>query len=581
MNTSDGASSVPAKPPSESAALELRADSSGEPAWFIDDLSHRQLLNLDERKQCYIDAQHSLEELSVLVAKNFDSNDESDLIASVFTPDYRRPDNLQGVFLFLYLEKIARALARDADSRAMQIHYPCPSWFVRYLGNIFVLVKDARPLRIKIKGIQWILDLYGALRFLQAPYPETAGGVNLETRDSAKDCGKSVLLKMPETGSVARYGNLVTALNESGTTVVMEDFDREELFSPGEGFLRTMRFVPFSERLAALGRALRLRERLRSVCKKEARHSMRTSPVFAPSTFGLARRFVQIRSWSMILESRDFDFSVRVSSFTKPGDRLLVWLLNKSGIPSILVFPRPVTKYRPAEKPLDFDLARPETLPTHFIVRDESSKPQLTRAGISPDTILIGAPVISPSSIDWPMADDAYPAQIIVLFPAREADNVALVEDLRETAIAHPDLKLRVKGHPNSGLRKSETAALERLGLEWTDVSQLGFEELVAPGALSLTSCSTASLEAALLGAGVVWAPFYSELAMPQMEFMENLGTVVGDRTELTTTLNRLLSNPGEKRYLSEKTHAAANRLYACKTTISQQVLRFQRELEA
>jgi len=536
--------------------------------------SHRTILTLEERKLCYQRAQHELEDFSNEVALHFASDKDADRIAAVFTPDYRRPDNLQGVFQYLYLVQIADALRKDLGEQSVRILFGCPSWFIDCLKGTLNQLIDARPLKMKLPCLQTVTDIYGILRFIQAPYPRAIisrrdGAVSRPTSASKR----TILLKIPEAGALARYGNLVEELESHGFSVVGEDFDREEIRNLDEAYLRTARKVPFFERLRTILQVIRLRARLNRVCKKLSREALKRSPIFSPSTFGLARRFTQIKSLSRAIVADRFAAFICVSSLTKPADRLLFAKLKRLGIPAVLVFPRPVTKYRPAECPLAVDLDRPDTLPEYFIVRDESSKSKLSKAGLSADRIHVGSPSMLSQKTIWPGPDQSFTKQIIVLLPASEPDNVGLIRDLNETASNHPDLSLLVKGHPNSGLRASEILALERLGLVWTDSSQSSMESIIAPCALAVTSCSTSVIEASLQGAGVVWAPLYSELAMPQMEFMEHIGLIAESEKNLSDILDRLLSDDGARRKLALECHDASHRLHASESTISRKVI--------
>jgi len=499
--------------------------------------------------ECREHAAFQLEEITARLAEKFGTKDPVMMVSWLFTPDYRRPDNFQGIFEWLFLFAVSDRLVELGHARCATLHRDVPDWAAKRLSLAgFVLKRAPQTLRQRAGRWHLVRNAWQTILFLTQctrHLVESRGEHRIPPGSHARD----VLVKIPAEGTAVRYGDLVNVLGEQGWSIVGQNFDAEDRERRPLLEWRLFAWSSVSRILGALNDALVLKSRLARMKQSGPEAWINDSPVLAPSLYSTARRMLQIRLWNAALAAGLPCAALLVSSLTRPEDRLLIERLKRHGVPVAQVLPRPLNPDRPAEKLIESDRQHPETLPDLFIVRDEQSREALMDQGIDSGRIWVGATSSSEdlagsSAEHLAVASDQDPnTRILLLFIAFPEANAALCRALADAVEHETKIEVLVRRHPTRELHSSEREQLDRLSAGWREESSVSIGDQVSSGTLALTSVSTSAIEAARAGAAVLWAPFTSEVALFQRRFMEKLGRIAENQTELIDQVQTLVAD--------------------------------------
>ena len=533
------------------------------------------LLTADELEACRADAQAEIERLTRDLASGFPDNDLRSYTGWLFTPDYRRPDDLQGVFGWLFLFAVAAQLVRSGMSNRAVVAEDVPTWVDSRFEQVGIEICARKSsLRSRLRQARMVHAGWQAMRFLAVHL-----ALCLRKRPRAAPTrgndNRSVLVKMPLGGASTRYGSLESTLSQAEWQMVPQSFDDEEVGGrPGNGPTERWYLLPWtsiSAVLAALGDAIRIKRRLTSLAGDISDAALAKSPAYDPSLYALARRMLQIRLWTEALSAGRPKAAVLVTSLTRPEDRMLIACLKRHGVPVCQVLPRPVNPDRPAEKLLDIDRAHADTLADLYIARDGQSRDELAKQGIEPRRVRIGVPEAAGPAQPGPAPVEG--TRILLLLTVLEQANADLCRILADALENEPAIEVVVRCHPTRPLGDEERQALNRLPGGWREEPALPITAQVGPDTLAVTSTSTAAIEAARYGAAVVWAPFLSDIALFQQRFMRQLGKIANSESELTETLQALSAGQTARRRLAGECREAANNRFSATETIPKVVV--------
>ncbi len=564
--------------------VRLQADADGMVQVFHENRVHFDLLSLDQLRQAMVDAQQELARLTDHFATDNPGNDHRQRMTWLFTPDYRRPDNLQGIFRWLYLVRITQKVMAECRTEAVQAGKEVPSWVIQRLRGEGIATSQPGEWSQRIKAVLLpARDWRDLFRFVvHSTRVRARSGPELDHPD--EDNRPVVLLKRPAKGIEVRYGPLSEALDAAGYRVVFQNFDQEDHVEQGSDHWKIYPWMRLSDVIGACTDARHCRKRLRGSRRTCPAELADIEPAFTPSFFGLARRALQYRLWRKSLEQVGPPrAAISVSSLNKPFDRLHFQALKTSGVPVCIVLPRPMTRLRPAEELIRADLESAQSLPDHFIVRDNSARQRLQSWAIDENEVSEGVPRTNRATTHE-LHQPTDRTRVLILLPARESENLQLIELVAEALSTRPTIdsvEVFIKGHPNSGLRTTERdLAVRHFADQWEDVSTRDIDALVHARTLAVTSSSTALIEAALSGAAALWAPWFSELALPQLEFMENTGEVAKDHMTFVERLAILVNEGGELDQLQKVSFTRTSEAYGLQTTIPEAAIKWLHALE-
>ena len=435
-------------------------------------------------------------------------------------------------------------------------------WF-RIAG--FDIVDRGTSFRERLQRARVLHSAWQALRFLANHLRQMPSARRGRALLSGSGRG-GVLVKMPSTGGKTRYGALETTLAQAGWTMLAQDFDSEGRRALPAGRWRLLGWLSTGSIIKALADAISLKHRLAGLARFAPCEAIAQSPAFRPSLYALARRMLQLRLWNAALGSGRPKAAVLVTSLTRPEDRMLICCLKQHGVPVCQVLPRPLNPDRPAEKLLQADLNRPDTLPDIFIVRDGQSRDELVRQGIEPHRIRVGVPHVD-TGAETPMATGER-MRILLLLTVLEHANAELCRALADALAEEGEIEVIVRCHPSLPLGNDERVALDRLAGGWREQAELPIAAQVSQDTLALTPTSTAAIEAARCGAAVVWAPFLSDIALFQQRFMRQIGTIANSEAELAETLKTLTTDQSARRRLANGCRKAAESNFSATETI-------------
>jgi len=524
------------------------------------------LLGPEVLEACRAEAQREIERLTEYLADALDGDDTRAAAGWLFTPDYRRPDDFQGLFGWQFLFKVTERLVANGLPKHVSLRAGVPAWVDAWFQIAgFRIVDRNVSLRQRLSGLPIVHAAWQALRFLADHLRQLPRA--RRDRASMHIAGRrSVLVKIPPTGANARYGRLEPALADAGWKMLAQDFDAEGRGNQPADRWQLQAWLSLNAVFGALADAVSLNRRLAGLAGSGAYRAIAHSPAFRPSTYAMARRMLQRRLWNAALKAGKPDAAVLVTSLTRPEDRMLITCLKKHDVPVCQVLPRPLNPDRPAEKLLQVDLDRPSTLPEIFIVRDGQSRDELVRQGIEPQRIRIAVSESTAPAAKAPATVER--TRILVLLTVLRQANTDLCRILADALADEREIEVIVRCHPGLPLDDEQRAALNRLAGGWREESELPIAAQVGFDTLALTPTSTAAIEAARHGAAVVWAPFLSEIALFQQRFMRQLGKIATDGQELTETLQALTADKTARHRLADECREAAKNKFSATETI-------------
>ena len=564
--------------------VSLRADVDGMFRVFHGSQVYWEVLTLDQLRQAMSEAQRELARLTDYIAAGNSSSDHRQRMTWLFTPDYRRPDNLQGIFRWLYLTRVTCCIIAAGKASTVELGKGIPYWVTRYLTTQGIAARQPGAWRQRLKAALLLLqDGRDIVRFivhsLRARAASTPG-----FEHGPESNRPVVLVKRPTNGLEVRYGPMAERIERAGYRTVFQNFDQEDHVRQGADHWKIFPWMKFRDLINACLDARHCRSRLRQTRKTCPHELAGIEPAFSPSFYGLARRALQYRLWRRSLEQLGPPHAaISVSSLNKPFDRLHIQALNTSSVPVCIVLPRPLSRLRPAEELVKADIENGDTLPAHFIVRDRTAPETLRACGIAPSRI--GTAVPRPAQSTSPPASAATDcSKVLILLSAREGENLQLIELVAEAVngqLLSVPLEVCIKGHPSFGLKASERELAQRsFSASWHDVSTKDIEVLVHGRTLAVTSSSSALIEATLFGAAAIWAAWFSELA-PQLEFMAQVCQVAESREEFTTRFGSLVAERSELERLAAECQSAARTQFGIDTTISEAAITWLHGLES
>lgn len=530
------------------------------------------LLAAEALEACRDEAQREIERLTLYLADALNGDDPRAVAGWLFTPDYRRPDDFQGVFGWMFLFNVTERLVADGMPRRVSIRAGVPAWvdqWFRIAG--FDIVARGFSFRERLRRIDFVHSGWQAFRFLVANLCNLPRARRARERLSGSE-SCAVLVKMPPTGANARYGALEPALTKAGWKMLTQDFDAEGRRTQPAGRWQLLAWLSVSAITGALADAFSLKRRLATLAKSEACNmAIARSPAFRPSLYALARRMLQLRLWNAALSAGRPAAAVLVTSLTRPEDRMLICCLKQHDVPVCQVLPRPMNPDRPAEKLLQADLDRPETLPDFFVVRDGQSHDELLRQGIEPHRIRVGVPEAAKAAATGPATVER--TRILLLLTVlgqANADLCRILADALEVDALEKEnaIEVVVRCHPSRPLGDADRLALDRLAGGWREEAELPIAAQIGADTLALTPTSTAAIEAARYGAAVVWTPFLSDIALFQQRFMRQLGKIANNETELTETLQTLTADQTARRRLASECRETAESKFSARESI-------------
>jgi hypothetical protein len=192
--------------------------------------------------------------------------------------------------------------------------------------------------------------------------------------------------------------------------------------------------------------------------------------------------------------------------------------------------PRPVSLYRPTERLTDIELKtnNRNILPKYNVIYDNFSRYQLIKSGMSEESILLNGKKFNENNIK--KCECGHTAlKIVLLLGVVHPINIKLVDlIINQPGIISETVKLIVRAHPLQPITKNLKDLLDSKIENWIDGR---LENWKGDGYVCVTSSSTASIEAAMAGSGIIWCPFIDDESLMVWPIMNEIGYIAENKS--------------------------------------------------
>jgi hypothetical protein len=266
-----------------------------------------------------------------------------------------------------------------------------------------------------------------------------------------------------------------------------------------------------------------------------------------PNILFLFRNIILIASLRELLKKQKINFVLIQTDFNHNLKKIFTLFAKERSIPSICFFPRPLSLFRPAERIITYNniFSRQYLLPDFYQVNDINSQYLLTSQGISYKNIILSSrkadrlPAFD-KNIETPL-DFVY--SIILLLGGKTSVNEKLINFIIENQSKFTNVLFSIRAHPGQPLTNNQKFRLSKLLLNWFDASKKPYSHVPAKNKIVISTSSTATVEAAKSGCGVIWCPYIEEESLLMYPIMRKFGKIVRSDNELIGFLTQLFQS--------------------------------------
>lgn len=393
----------------------------------------------------------------------------------------------------------------------------------KFIDKFFLLHLKRYGYSIKVSLVSRVLMLgYSSssfLKILAKSVSELAAKPRRKAINSYPPFGshqsKTIAIDVPSDEQKHRYGYALADAKKS-RNVILFCSASGLIYLKEERVFKIASFVNLSKKINFFLVSLFLVLR-RNRVESERIYHLRLKSV---SFFSVYRSIVAVESIKNIIEELGIDELWLSGAFTNGPKKALINACYQKNIESVCFFPRPLTEFRPAERLSEEEREHKNKnlLASYFVVRDKHSELTAQSQGLPKDKLRSLRVDVERCPIRQNIKT------VVVILGVNEAVNDRLIElVLSEECYDFSDWVVVVKPHPLVPLKNARKVALSDKFAKWHESQS---KDYYGHGAIAVTACSTASVEAAVLGSGVVWCPFLDEESLMMWPIIKKFGFV-------------------------------------------------------
>jgi hypothetical protein len=432
-----------------------------------------------------------------------------------------RSDDLEGLALYYYVIELIKSVLETKSSKKIIITNSYENYFTRYIKINYPQVKVYSILSLKQK-IKYTL---GPFKYLLKAFKYALK--KIEEKNSLKN---KVWFSTPIHFQKNRYKHLLNKMKEekifySGR---LEDQVHENSQSK---CIRFEQELVIKDLIIAFKKAFRLKRNLKKINTKTL------------INFEIKKNKTQ-HFYVMLLKEKGVEKAIKrttpksilfTTANTYPFARIISRQAYLSNIPFTVVACRPMfINTRLEERLINADLRAENDafVANNFAVWDKFSKNTLSEVGVFKDKIF----VVNPNKKDKDStAKVSLQNSLLILFSHEENLNQHLVDELMEL---NTRLPLIIRQHPLKKLTKKQNNQLKTKFEIAQDITSQPYSKYQFTNVLAITINSTAVLEAAQQGCGVIWLPYLNSRSLIFYEVMQKIGKWFESASELDYFLN-------------------------------------------
>ncbi|MGY6274894.1 hypothetical protein [Methylomonas sp. MgM2] len=262
------------------------------------------------------------------------------------------------------------------------------------------------------------------------------------------------------------------------------------------------------------------------------------------------------------------------SSLNNNLKKIFVFVAREKMAPSVCFLPRSLAELRPAErvfKDRDFPLEQ-QLLPDFYHVTDKNSYELLVQHGIDAHRIIESDRAgrdDAPLRFNWSKESSSEFGIVLILGGNKKA-NDKIINVFKGLLSKKDEVLMSVRSHPLSPLTKSHIETLNRDYPDWFDASNRRYGDIPAKYILAISVSSTAMIEAAKSGCGIIWCPYMDEQALIMYSIMEKLGKLAKNDNDLIESVECLLNDADAFRTFSYACERDANLFFGARKTFNE-----------
>lgn len=438
----------------------------------------------------------------------------------------RKPALIYYYYIFELLEEYAKARGKRVVIETGYID----SWFVGYLKTKGYSVR----FNSKARFLSFLYESYRYARDFKGFFKWMGSGFILKKKPCFNESNDKCLIDIPAISNKHRYGiNIDEALHDGVpiySCVVTGEFYDDKGFK-----IKYSQLLPVSFKLKVYLKSVVFFFKKFNV-EKERLYFIRLRKLKLAS---IIRSFINYEAHKFLFNKYIFKCALIQSSINNSLKKPLLLAAIDNGVTNVNFFPRPVSPSRVAERLTEKEVFKSNLNPiSDFnVLPDLSSISFLLNYGFDTKKVFL-----NPKKQYLSTVNNFSRKTIVVLFGNKRKVNKALIDLLYSSnQWICEEFNIVIRPHPLLPFDNEERLRLTKLKTDWVDGS--GSKAWHGGNSVVITASSTAVVEAALTGSGVVWCPFIEDEALMMWPIMQKLGYVAKSEADLSDFLFSIASD--------------------------------------
>lgn len=381
----------------------------------------------------------------------------------------------------------------------------------------------------------------------------------------------SILIDVPDKIEDHRYGAYIKKLKED-YFIFYFNFKNGVLFSDKKKY-RIVSFLGVADIINAVKSLLSFRSSIRINKEKIRFDNLFFSIIIRYNVFFIIRNFLTIAALRFFFNNQKIDCVLVESCLNDNLRKILPLCSRERSVPCIYFIPRPLTPYRPAERIVKYDLFDfdKQILPDFYHVKDHNSYQVLVSQGVNPNNIIESDRERDHSFVadKYVSVKEKYYCAITVLLGGVFSINERLINlFINNSVFDRGRVLFSVRTHPALPLSIAQENKLSKYFPHWFDASKTSYIHIPSQYKFVVSSSSTATVEAARSGCGVIWCPFVEEQSLLMYPIMSKFGVIVKNKNELDVFIRSSLNNEQDLKNFIDKCQSDANVAFSARCSV-------------
>lgn len=432
-----------------------------------------------------------------------------------------RSDDLEGLALYYYVIEIIKNSIETQPNTKIKLYGNFESYFAKYLTSNFPQIEVSKHSTLKQK-IEYNL---GPFKYLLKAYKYALR--NTEDKSALKN---KVWLSIPIQPKKHRFKHLLNKITEAKVYYPARLEDKVIDNDQAKG-IRFEEELGFKDLVIAFKKAFQLKQNLKKINA--------TTLVCLEIKQNKAQHF-----YVMLLKEKAVEKAINkykptsilyTTANTYPFARIISRQAFLNHIPFTVVACRPMFIDTRLEERLiraDLEAVNDAFVANNFAVWDKFSKNTLLKAGVERDKIFV---LNQNKQGEKPTVKVSLKNALLILFSHEKELNQCLVDELLKLNIKSA---LVIRQHPLKKLTERQHNQLKTKFEITQDITSQPYSKYEFTNVLAITINSTAVLEAAQHGCGVIWLPYLNSRSIIFYEMMQKIGKWFDSAYELDHFLN-------------------------------------------